>query len=276
MGFDVDGKSEDVTGTPLRILVVDDDELNQRMMRVLLTRDRHQVHIASNGADAVAMVKSQKYDIVLMDLQMPVMDGVEASRKIREWENGGRHTYIVALTASYLPEKGQELFEAGIDNYISKPFDVGHLRQMLRYGLDHRKLRNTSELILEAADGASAYQDLDYQKGIKQVGGDEGIYKELLADFIHELPEKLKNLQNCLLARDMEGLSRAAHNLKGVSSSLGVLQLSEYARTLEKQADEGYTKAPESIITEINDISGKFIQKANNFLAGTALETKFS
>src|SRR5512147_1895263 len=94
----------------LRILVVDDDELNRRMMKILLTREGHQVDLAANGMEALDAVKYQRFDIVFMDLQMPTMDGVEASRRIREWENGGAHTFIVALTASYLPEEGQRLF----------------------------------------------------------------------------------------------------------------------------------------------------------------------
>src|SRR5512133_767193 len=98
---------------PLKILVVDDDELNRRMMKILLTREGHHVDLAANGMEALDAVKYQKFDIVFMDLQMPTMDGVEASRRIRQWENGGLHTFIVALTASYMPEEGQRLFEAG-------------------------------------------------------------------------------------------------------------------------------------------------------------------
>src|SRR5215216_7314395 len=115
----------------LKILVVDDDELNRRMMQILLTREGHHVDLASNGMDALDAVKYQKFDIVFMDLQMPTMDGIEASRRIRQWENGGMHTFIVALTASYLPEQGQTLFDAGIDNYIAKPFEVEHIKRML-------------------------------------------------------------------------------------------------------------------------------------------------
>lgn len=118
---------------PLRVLVVDDDILNQRLMQVLLQYDGHEVEVASNGLEAFDAVKFQKYDIVFMDLQMPIMDGIEASQRIREWENGGRHTFIVALTASYLPEEGHRLFEAGIDNYIPKPFELKHIERLLRY-----------------------------------------------------------------------------------------------------------------------------------------------
>src|SRR5512143_3474386 len=125
-------KLEDPEIPHLRILVVDDDELNRRMMKILLTREGHHVDLASNGMEALDAVKYQKFDIVFMDLQMPTIDGIESSRRIREWENGGMHTFIVALTASYLPEEGQKLFEAGIDNYIAKPFEIEHIQRMLQ------------------------------------------------------------------------------------------------------------------------------------------------
>jgi len=117
----------------LSILVVDDDDLNRRLMRVLLTHEGHRVEVASNGLEAVHAVKQKKFDIVFMDLQMPDMDGMEASREIRAWENEGDRTFIVALTASYLPGEGQKLFEAGMDNYISKPFQIEQIQRLLRY-----------------------------------------------------------------------------------------------------------------------------------------------
>ncbi len=122
----------------LKILVVDDDVSNRYLMQILLTREGYQVTVASDGLEALEAVKHQKFDIVFMDLHMPVMDGIEASRCIREWENGGQHTFIVALTASYLAEEGQKLFEAGMDNYISKPFELEHIQRMLKYRADAR------------------------------------------------------------------------------------------------------------------------------------------
>lgn len=118
---------------PLKVLVVDDDVLNRRLMKVLLAHEGYHVDLAANGLEAFDAIKFQKFDIVFMDLRMPVMDGLEASRRIREWENGGQHTFIVGLTASYLPEEGQRMFEAGIDNYISKPFQMEHIKRMLSY-----------------------------------------------------------------------------------------------------------------------------------------------
>lgn len=253
----------------LKVLVVDDDELNQRMMQLILTREGHYVHIAADGRDALESVRQHEFDIILMDLQMPVMDGIEASRRIRAYENGGRNAYIVALTASYLPEKGQELFEAGIDNYIAKPFDVGHLRQMLDYGLDYRKSRKAMEARSAALKNAgSTSQELDAAAGIKLVGGDEETYRELLGDFAAKLPEQCQRLERCLAENDLIGLARTAHNLRGVSSNLGALQLYKYAEKLEKGLGEGYTGAVlEDFVGQFREVSRKFMVVASDFLA---------
>lgn len=133
MSLAVDERQRAQDALSLRILVVDDDELGRRLMRVILTQEGHQVELAANGQEALEAVKNNKFDIVFMDLHMPDMDGIEASRQIRAWEKDDSHTFIVALTASYLPEVGQVLFDAGMDNYISKPFQVEQIQRLLRY-----------------------------------------------------------------------------------------------------------------------------------------------
>jgi len=119
----------------LKILVVDDDALGRRLMHLILTKEGHTVDTAANGLEAVEAVKQNQFDIVFMDLHMPEMDGIEASRSIRAWEKGDSHTFIVALTASYLPEIGESLFDAGLDNYISKPLDVAQVQRLLKYSI---------------------------------------------------------------------------------------------------------------------------------------------
>jgi CheY-like chemotaxis protein len=153
---------------PLRILVVDDDLLTRRMMQVLLGREGHHVDAVSNGLEAFDVVKFQRYDIVFMDLSMPVMDGLEASCRIRQWENGGQHTFIVALTARYLPEEGYRLFEAGIDNYISKPFEVTHIERMLRYSIAARSIFSTNQKVTFPPK-LSSKEILDIQNGVNDL-----------------------------------------------------------------------------------------------------------
>ena len=249
----------------LKILVVDDDVLSQRMMRVLLTREGHQVDTVSSGADALELIKIHRYDLIFMDLQMPTMDGIEASRRIREWENGTQHLYIVALTASYLPEKGQALFDAGIDNYISKPFELEHIQRLLKYSTQAL----LSSRIHQSADHGQKSPSavvLDTQKGIEIVGGDVDTYRELLSDFAAGLPERLRTIQQFFAEMDFVGLSRAAHNLNGIAASLGALQLSECARKLDKQSGEGYTESIDPLLQEIQLSVGKLLDFLNNFL----------
>ena len=264
------GKADMVAGAEiprLAILVVDDDELNRRMMHILLSREGHQVDLASNGLEAFNMIKSKKFDIVFMDLQMPVMDGVEASQKIREWENGGVRTFIVALTASYLPERGEKLFEAGIDNYIPKPFELDHIQRMLKYRAD-AILASTAHVEPVQNEEISISEVLDFQQGVKRVGGEVDTYWELLSDFIQELPEKMDAMQHYFAAGDLDGLSRAAHNLKGVTANLGILQLSEYADRLDTESSSGYTNLIGETLKEIRAVGGKLLEIAQIFLSG--------
>jgi two-component system sensor histidine kinase BarA len=253
----------------LRVLVVDDDEMNRRMMHLILTREDHQVELASDGFEACELAESKRFDIILMDLQMPEIDGVETSRRIRALDKGSKDSYIVALTASYLPEKGGELFEAGIDNYIAKPFDVEHLRQMLKYGLDHSVQASDKDIVSNETDASIEIQSFDPAVGIKQVGGDADIFRQLLSDFVAGLPQKISNMEKRLEERDMDKLSRDAHNLKGVSANLGMLQLSQYAGRLENSAGEGYTELLRQELQDVKTITDVFIRDVASFLSET-------
>lgn len=249
----------------LKILVVDDDDLNRRMMQILLTREGHHVELAANGMEALDAVKYHKFDIVFMDLQMPTIDGVEASRRIREWENGGSHTFIVALTASYLPEEGHMLFEAGIDNYIAKPFEVEHIQRMLNY---ISKTGQTPPARPNSLPGnpTSNRDILDIQKGTQRVGGDSEVYRELLGDFVQGLTKRVEILDRYALERDLMALSREAHNLKGVSSNLGALELAECASKLDKQCNESYTDTVQTVLLELKRAETNLRKTATDFL----------
>jgi CheY-like chemotaxis protein/HPt (histidine-containing phosphotransfer) domain-containing protein len=265
MAFNTADLVESSTKHHLKILVVDDDDLNRRMMRLLLVRDGHDVQVVANGAEALDAVKYQRFDVVFMDLQMPIMDGFEASRQIREWENGNLHTYIVALTASYLPEEGYLLFEAGIDNYIAKPFEVDHVRRLL--GVIARAEHYIPEPPHTSDEREPAPDPiLDVGKGLQQVGGDDKNYRELLLDFIQGLPDRISTLEKFLEEQDLDSLARSAHNLKGVSSNLGALELSECAAKLDKQFVAGYTDKDQSLILDLKKAEENLRRTATDFL----------
>ena len=250
----------------LHILVVDDDVLNQRMLQLLLMREGHQVDLVSNGLEAFEAIKIKRYDIVFMDLQMPIMDGIESSRRIREWENGGLHTFIVALTASYLPEQGHILFEAGIDNYVSKPFEMEQIQRLLKYGFLARNHDQSVQPVIVRKE-LQPEKILDFQKGIVQVGGDEETFRELLSDFIEGLPTRLWTIQQSYGKKDLVELSRAAHNLSGIAGNLGALQLSDCAKKLDKLSIEGYTDSLDPLIQEIHLVVSRLLEVSSSFLA---------
>jgi HPt (histidine-containing phosphotransfer) domain-containing protein len=145
------------------------------------------------------------------------------------------------LTASYVPENGQLLFEAGMDNYVSKPFAAKHIQRLLRYSSTARVQSDSSLNPMPAVE--SVQQVLDAQLGIQQVGGNPESYRELLTDFIYELPEKLQRVRKYCEAQNMQELSRAAHNLKGVAANLGVTQIFNLALRLEQQSNGSYTES---------------------------------
>jgi two-component system, sensor histidine kinase and response regulator len=116
----------------MRMLVAEDNKINQKLMTTLLERKGHLVTLAETGKEAVDLVEHQQFDLLLMDMQMPEMDGLEAARLIREREQGtGRHLHIIAITASAMVGDKERCLAAGMDDYISKPIDANHLYSVI-------------------------------------------------------------------------------------------------------------------------------------------------
>lgn len=116
----------------LRILVAEDSLVNQKVMALFLERDGHRVCLVDNGADAVAALEREQFDLVLMDVQMPVMDGFEATRAIRSLEGAtGERLPIIALTAHTVEGDRERCLAAGMDDYLPKPFQIGTFREMI-------------------------------------------------------------------------------------------------------------------------------------------------
>ena len=258
--------------SPLKILVVDDDTLNQQMMKVLLEHWGHEVSVAADGLEAVDCVLANQFDLVFMDLQMPRMGGLDASRKIRELEDRRRQTFIVALTASYQPDAGKKMLEVGIDNYIAKPFEVEHVKQLLNYlAVSHRPVESADRAV--PAKEITIQSVLDIRRGIERVGSSSDSYWSLLHDFVSELPGRLEVLQRALTSHEFETISIAAHNLKGVSSNLGALQLSEYADRLDRASGAGYTHETAKLVDEVQ-VAGAALQRVVGLLlSGGRLRT---
>lgn len=242
------------------ILLVDDDELNRRMMGLLLSDQGYSYETASNGVEAVEAVQTQKFDLVLMDVQMPVLDGFEATRKIRAWENEGQHIPIVALTAMLFENEVDLCLEAGMDDCVSKPFDTKKLISMVET-LVHPSLNHFSTDSDESTLGTET-QLLDIESALPRFGNDLEHYREFITEFIDLLAEKLDGFRTAFESNELEVLSKQAHNLKGVSASLGAMQISKLAHELDERSQNQDVESTQKLLTELESNVSIFKEEA--------------
>jgi len=235
----------------LNILIAEDDEQSQRLLKLILRDIDHAVKFVSNGIEVLQAVKSNEIDLVLMDVFMPLMDGLEATRQIREWENGKNHLTIVGLTAIFETEYWRCL-QAGMDDIISKPFDNQQLHQVIDACANQKKIV-VDKTIETPGDPSAGSSILDVQGAIKRFAGDQDNYAVLLDEFVLSLSDKFKELMNAFEAGDWKKLSNYAHNLKGLSANFGAMDLSRKAFELDQYVNESQYEQAKQKLNEIAD-----------------------
>ena len=218
----------------LNILIVEDDDLNQRMINIMLRNTNHIIKFASNGIDAIQSVTSEDFDLVFMDIQMPQMDGLETTRRIREWEKGEKHLLIIGMTAIIDSAYGRCL-QAGMDDIIPKPIDIKKFQGMIT-ACANRKMNKTDT---HAGDQPEDFPVFDVAGGIKRFGGDRENYEILLKEFVSSFSERFKELLTAWESNNWQRLSSHAHRLKGLSSNFGFMELSRKTFELEQYVNEG-------------------------------------
>ncbi len=224
----------------MKVLLVEDNIFNQAVAVEVLKKQGCKVTVASNGREAVEAFHAQTFDVILMDLQMPEMDGFEATRIIRSGETSDRIP-IIAQTAHAFTEDRDRCMKAGMDEHISKPINVTELLRILArfrrsrghagraaglssYGLDYRECPRSD---------ADAF---DNNALLERLGGDEEALKEILDLFCEQIPGMLKDLCAAVQAEDWERLASLSHSLKGASWNLGAHALADLAAELERNA----------------------------------------
>lgn len=234
------------------ILVVEDNEINQRMISTLLTRKGHRVHLASSGLAAISAFSAQPFDLIFMDVQMPGMDGLEACRRIRQFEAGQKHTPIVAMTAYAMQDDVENCLEAGMDDFISKPIDPRLVFQVIERCARGVFRPLASRARLEPQANLNREPDLlDVATALGRFGNDAATYISLMVEFMESLPARLDEIQDLLDDRDWGGLSHHAHNMKGLAANLGAMQLSEFATQLDKASNNAQAEKVEAILKEM-------------------------
>jgi len=220
----------------LRVLLAEDNIINQKVMIGALKTGGHQVSVVSNGKEALAALDKQQIDLVLMDLQMPEMDGFQATRAIREREKAtGHHLPIIALTAHAMKGDRERCLAAGMDDYLSKPIRIQELREVLGklVPLSAEPPEKTS--LKPTAD----QETLDRAALLARVGGDVGLLAEILQLFPSECAKLMAEIQASVTQRDAKRLQRAVHTLKGTLGILSAAHASEAAWRLEDLCRKG-------------------------------------
>ncbi len=215
----------------LRILLAEDSLMNQKLVLGLLGAD-HDVTVASDGRQAVSLAEQTEFDVVLMDIQMPVLDGLEATRLIRTRERtSDTHVPIVAMTAHAMKGDRERCLAAGMDYYVSKPIRAARLFETLRAaaipggeggggtGIEH--------------PGLNAGPVVDWSEALHSVNGDRQLLRDIVEAFLDESPRLLTVIRSAIEQLDSKTLQRAAHTLKGSTRYFGASQVSEMALRLE-------------------------------------------
>jgi CheY-like chemotaxis protein len=204
--------------------------VNQRLARKLLEKWGHTVVVASNGRKAVEAVERNDFDLVIMDVQMPEMNGLEAARLIRSQEQaGGRRLPIIAMTAHAMKGDREQCLAAGMDAYVTKPIDP----DLLFRTIEGAPVQTVVSL---PRPGNRAF---DPDGLLRRTSGDWGLARELINMFLEDTPEVLAQMREALAQKNFVLAGRAAHRLKGAAANLEARGLANIAFEVEQAAHEG-------------------------------------
>jgi two-component system, sensor histidine kinase and response regulator len=253
---------------PLHILLAEDSVVNQKLALALLEPYGHTVTVANNGAEAVRKYASESFDLVLMDVQMPEMDGLEATRLIRDAERGfDRHTPIIALTAHAIKGDREACLETGMDAYISKPVRARELYDSIERLLADQSIpvaasagqapsavASDAELDENKPDAA-----LDWDGAGAEFDNGEKMLRDLAPLFVEECPKLLRDAREALSSGDAESLRRAAHSVKGSAAVFYAQPTMEAAQRLESLAGSGDVDAARAAIAALEAEAGRLM-----------------
>jgi CheY-like chemotaxis protein len=212
---------------------VEDNRVNQKLALRLLEKMGHRVTLAINGREALDLLKSNSFDLVLMDIQMPVMGGVEATQKIREAERqSGGHLPIIAVTANAMAGDAEKYLSAGMDGYVSKPVQASFLRAEIDRLAEPRPAESPRYIQQEEKNLSNPM--IDFTELLARLENDRELMRELLLIFKEEFPRHLQALRVAVDSSDGDKVASEAHALKGMLSNLAAGPAAGVAARLEQ------------------------------------------
>ncbi|PLA73455.1 hypothetical protein CYQ88_11100 [Hydrogenovibrio sp. SC-1] len=253
------------------ILVVDDNEINQQVAEELLKQARFYVDVANNGKEALEMLESSHYDIVLMDIQMPVMDGYEAIQKIR-LNQKYKTLPVLAMTANVMKEDQEKAIDAGMNDHIAKPINPNQLFDNLIKWIPHAK-RELPQATYNTPQQGEVKLDipgLDIEQGLARVAGNVDAYQKMLRKFVDNQGESIIKIRQGIEAGvEQKELVILAHTLKGVAGNIGATRLFEVTSKLEAALRQNSSQYPEELLVVSEVELNQLVDSINKTIIGT-------
>ncbi len=252
------------------ILLVEDNLINQQVATELLELVNVNVFTANNGLEAVNQVSMQHFDCVLMDIQMPIMDGYEATQKIRQ-DPRFKNLPIIAMTANAMIEDVKKCLDSGMSDHIAKPIDPNKMFNCISKWIktDSNRQNKTTKAPLKIDDDNSQAIKLEgftTQQAIANLGGSKKLYLKILARFVATENDAIIRLKDSLNNKDTKTAIRIAHTLKGIAGTIGATQLQQNAAKLENNLEQDINKISDSLINDADNLLTTAIETINNAL----------
>ncbi len=251
---------------PLRVLLAEDDPVNQKVMQFMLHSQSHAVVIANNGREAIDRISKEKFDIIIMDINMPEMDGFEATSIIRKKEKEtGEHIPILAFTALAFKNDREKCIDAGMDDCIIKPVQMEDLfKALAKHSCGAGSSKTKPETAKNEEDARKIF---DKEQALERIGGDENLLKELADGHIKFSSELMVKMGKALIVKDSETLVFTAHTIKGSLATIGGEKAYKIALRLEKmwrkgdisKSEEDY-KLLQKEVERLHELLSKFIE----------------
>lgn len=227
---------------PPLILLVDDSQINRKIAESFIRQAGCLTESAENGSIALEMFRFKSYDMVFMDLQMPEMDGIEATIRIKEVQTQKNiNVPVIAMTANALHSEREKCIAAGMDEYLTKPVHENDLRRILSQALGQLLESSNTAPVEKTPEKAIPYEDspiFDSEKALEYLGGNKRLLCDMIKVFIEDAPSQLRNLRNAVVGRDESLITKAAHKLKGEAASICAIRFSKLAAEIEKGSRE--------------------------------------
>ncbi|MCP5161626.1 MAG: response regulator [Hahellaceae bacterium] len=253
------------------ILAVDDNDANLKLVEALLSDMMIKVHTATNGFEALSKAKQVQYDLIFMDVQMPGMDGIEATERIRACGGGSQKTPIIALTAHALADEKKELLNKGFDDYLTKPVSENQLQEVIQQRTDFNPTLPTRSVVIEPQSKpvrrsrtSRLEKCVDIEQSIKLAAGKADLAEELFSMLLENLPADLDAIKGHYHNRDMDELLSRVHKLHGATRYCGVPEMRRASESMETALKQKEVSLDAPVNTLLASIEQVLVWSENN------------